>query len=99
MPPPQGGLPGPMLGGGPAHFSVAGNPVRITSQGVGATVTACVDAKKMSSALPWRSWQCDIACICNLTINVVSFASVCAHSLLKACLYAINNQRVLSSRA
>ena len=25
--------------GGPAHFSVAGNPVRITSQGVGVTVT------------------------------------------------------------
>ena len=45
MPMPQGGLPGLMPGRGPAHFSVAGNPVRITSQGVGVTVTPCAYPK------------------------------------------------------
>ena len=52
MPLPQGGLPGLMPGGGPAHFSVAGNPVRITSQGVGATATACTHAKE-----PLEPWE------------------------------------------
>ena len=76
MPLPQGGLPGLMSGGGPAHFSVAGNPVRITSQGVGATV----HLQENFGTLHWGDWQYHTACTSYMTMDIVSSASMCDHN-------------------
>ena len=71
MPLPHGGLPGLMPGGGPAHFSVAGNPVRITSQGVGATV----HSQEYYRILHWGDWQYLTACTSHMTMDIISSAA------------------------